>query len=105
MKFDITKKVDLSYIDGWKECYLEFAMPSYGDIKDFTKKGEDSEMVDKGIQKLEDLFRGGKGMSEGKQVDITKEDIKDLPMDIITKSIQAISGEVDPKPQGNSTTA
>lgn len=107
MKFDIQKRVDLSYLgDEWKECYLEFAMPSYHDIKEFAEKGKDNaEIVEKGLERLTELFKGGFAISDGKKVEVKRENINDLPMEVVTKSLQAISGQVDPKESGNSTTA
>ena len=107
MKFDITKRVELSYLgDEWKECYLEFIMPSYHDIKEFAEKGKDNtETVEKGLEKLTGLFKSGYAVSDGKKVEVKKEDIKDLPMEVVTKSLETISGQVDPKESGNSTSA
>lgn len=101
MKFDITKRLDLSYIDGWDGCYLEFAVPSYNDIKDIPE----TESPEKGFERMESLFRAGKGMSDGKQVEIGKDDLKDLPINIMNKAMSLIAGELDPKGNGNSTTA
>jgi hypothetical protein len=102
MKFDITKKLDLSYIDGWEGCYLEFAMPSYKDVKGFADNPED---IEKGLETISELFRAGKGISRGKTVDIAKSDIKELPLEIINKAMALIAGQVDPKENGNSMTA
>jgi len=98
MKFDITKKIDLSYLgDEWKECYLEFDLPSYGDLKEMTTEGTDAEKVEKGLETIVGLFKGGYAISGGKKVEVTKEDLKDIPIEILTKCFKVISGEVDPK--------
>ena len=98
-KFDITKKVSLDYLgDQWKECYLEFNLPSYGDLKNLTNsKATDQEKVESGLETIVGLFRCGKAISEGKEVDVTKEDLKDMPIEVLTKCFKAISGELDPK--------
>lgn len=98
-KFNITKKVSLEeFGEEWKDCFLEFYLPSYREIKEFTnEETPDNKKLEKGIESLERLFKQGKGISEEGMVDIVKEDIKDLPVQIITKSFQAISGQLDPK--------
>ena len=99
MKFDITKRISLAeYGDAWKECYLEFAIPSYADIKGIQATSEDNQekAVELGIERMGGLFRSGKAVSEGQVVDVKKEDIKDLPLEILTKCFQAISGEPSP---------
>jgi hypothetical protein len=99
MKFDITKKVDLSYIGSdWEGCYIEFSLPSYGDLKGYANdQGTDEEKLEKGLKQVSDLFRKGSAMSEGKQVELKKEDLVDMPLEILTKCFQAISGQIDPK--------
>ena len=95
MKFDITKKVSLvEYGELWKDCYLEFSVPSYADIKGIKQDGDTDKAVEMGIERLENLFRSGKAISEGKEVEVKKEDIKDLPLEILTKCFKAISGDV-----------
>jgi len=101
MKFDITKKVDLAYIgDNWKECYIEFSLPSYGDLKLYTKdeeKATDEEKLEKGLNQISNLFKAGYAISGGEKIELKKEDLVDLPIEILTKCFQAISGQIDPK--------
>jgi len=106
VKFDITKRLDLGFIgEEWKDCYIDFSLPSYADIKDFANTdGNEGEAVEKGLDKLVELFKKGKGIADGKTVDILAKDIKDMPMEIINKALKLISGEIDPKENGNSTT-
>ena len=99
MKWDITKKIDLSDLgENWKDCYLEFNLPSYGDLKDITNtEVTDAEKVEKGLETIVGLFKSGFAVSEGKRTEVKKEDLKDIPIEILTKCFKAISGEVDPK--------
>ena len=99
MRFDITKKVDLAYLgDEWKECYLEFNSPSYGDLRGLIDEGKtDAEKVESGLETITGLFRSGFAVSDGKKVEVKKEDLKDIPVEILTKCSEAISGEIDPK--------
>lgn len=96
MKVDVTKKVKFDY-EGWEECYMEFNLPSYGDIKNMVDDVPDEQKVEKGLDVIVGLFRQGKVLSDGKLVDITKDDIKDLPIEMVVKCFQAVSGEIDPK--------
>ena len=97
MKFDISKKVPLEY-EGWEDCYLTFSLPSYGDLKGLTDdKATDPEKVEKGLETIVGLFKEGYAMSEGKRVEVKKEDLKDMPIEILTNCFKAISGEVSPK--------
>ena len=99
MKIDITKKVDLSYLgDAWKECFLEFRLPSYADIKDFSVETTDNkEAMTKAMTTIKELFVAGKAISEGKVIEVTKDDLDDFPVEIIAKCVQVITGQVDPK--------
>lgn len=101
MNIDITKKVELSYIgEAWKECYLEFRMPSYSDLKDFPTKvdeGEEKAAIEAGIKRIKELFVSGKAVSGGEKVDVKSDDLADFPIEIITKCFKLISGEPDPK--------
>ena len=99
-KFSITKRVDLSYIgDDWKDCYIDMAMPSYAEAKvDAKIEGTDEEKGEKAIEKLGTLFRKGFAINEeGKKIEITKEDLFNFPIEVLTKCIQAITGQIDPK--------
>ena len=98
MKLDITRKVPLEY-EGWTDCYLEFGLPTYGDLKKISdNKGlTDEQKIDKGIETITGLFRGGFAMSGGERVEVKKEDLKDFPVEILTQAFRAISGEVPPK--------
>ncbi len=96
-KFEITKKIPLEY-EGWKDCYLEFSLPSFGDLKDITKGDiKDSEKAKKALETIEKLFKSGFGMSEGKRIEVKKEDLKDIPVKVLTDCFRAISGEISPK--------
>ncbi len=130
MKFDIKKKVPFE-IEGWEDCYLEFSLPSYGDLKNLTEslitkeetdlkekiatatseeernklqveldaytERTNNEKIEKGIAKIVELFVDGYAMSNGERVQVKKEDLKDLPITILTDCFKAISGEVSPK--------
>lgn len=96
-KFDITKRIPLEY-EGWEDCYLEFSLPAYGDLKSLTdEKATDTEKVEKALETLVGLFRGGFALSNKQRVEVKADDLKELPIEVLTKCFKAISGEVDPK--------
>jgi len=99
MKLDVIKKVSLEYLgENWKESYLEFRLPSYSDLKNLIDdKATDQEKVEKGLETIIGLFKGGKAISEGKEVEVKSEDIRDFPIEVITRCFKAISGDIDPK--------
>lgn len=98
-RFDFKKRVDLSYVgEDWKDCYIEFSLPSYGDLKGFTKdEGSDAEKLEKGLEQVQSLFRSGYAISNNEKIELKKEDLVDMPIEILTKCFQAISGQLDPK--------
>lgn len=100
MKIDITKKVDLSYLgEAWKECYLEFRMPSFKDIQNLPTDtdGDTKETLEKGFSTIKGLFVGGKAISGGEVVEVKPDDLTDFPLEVINKCFKVITGEPDPK--------
>lgn len=96
MKFDITKKIPLEY-DGWENCYLEFSLPSFGDLKDFVKEGKtDAESAEKGLEVIKKIFKSGFAMSKGKRVEVQKDDLDNMPIEVLIKCFKEISGELPP---------
>lgn len=97
MKFDITKKIVLDY-EGWEGCYIEFYLPTFNDVKKISGDDiPDNEKVQAGINALKGMFKGGVVISEGKKTDLKKEDLDDLPVELLTKCLKEITGQVDPK--------
>lgn len=102
MKIKIEKKIDLSYLgEGWDGCFITFIAPSYGQIKPilkFADQKDNSKAVEEGITFLESVFIAGlvATTDEGKK-EIKKEDLKDLPLEIINKCFEMIGGTPNPK--------
>jgi hypothetical protein len=94
MKFDIKVKLNLDFLgDGWDQCYINYSPITIGDAKKFRSLSpDDPESLDKGIALLKDLFLDGKGLSGGKLVDFQAEDIEQLPLTVINKSIELMVG-------------
>lgn len=90
MKFDVKLKLSLDFLgEGWGECFLAFSPITVKQAKDFREIDVNDPLVaDKGLEIMQEQFLGGKGLSEGKIVDIKKEDIEDLPISVVTKAIE-----------------
>lgn len=111
MKLDIKAKVDLShYGELWKDCYLEFKILPYPEVKKILAKKKDNltdeegtRILDEGFSQLEELFVDGYVISEGQKVQVKKDDIKDFPLGLLLQCYQKVQGEPDPKLLSGST--
>lgn len=98
-KFNITKKVDLSFVgDKWQGCYLEFSAITFGEARKYVNtnfKENTDKALDMVIQLLEDKFVGGEavGMNNEKVV-VDKEDLKDFPAEVIIKVVNVLVGDI-----------
>lgn len=100
VKVKLVKRVDLSdFGEDWKECYVEIVAPTYKDVKKITELGTDDQekAINGGISVLKELFIKGTVNTEKGKTDITKDDIEDLPLEILTKCFKEMSGQPDPK--------
>jgi len=90
----VTKKISLSYIgEDWKDCYLEFKIPTVRQVQDAVKNKENEEYA---FTLMADLFMGGMGMDDqNKKVEIKKDDILDLPITLINRAFKELT-ELDP---------
>jgi len=100
-KFKVIKEIKLDFLGSdWKDCYVKFVAPNFVDIEEMTKKvdiEDKSKGVKNAIEWLKSIFIDGKGIDmDGKLVEITKDDLADLPVEIITKVFVSLKGEVDP---------
>jgi len=99
-KFVVKKRVDLGFLgDDWKECYLEFNTPSYGEVKEFiplANEKDQTRAVQAGLELLQKLYLGGKGFDGSAVVDVKKEELEELPVEVLTKSFQVIVGTPPP---------
>ena len=99
MKFQVRKKIELNFLgEGWEETFITLNAPSYGEIREFSKKSKvkegeqpDENVVDEGITLLKSLFIEGKAFDGKALVDFTKEDIPELPIEAINKIFIALT--------------
>lgn len=81
----------------WKDCFFEFNVPSYSQVKNFQDIKADNEAVNKMVSFLQELFLAGKAFNGTETVDIKAEDLVELPILILMKCFDALAGSFDPK--------
>ncbi len=113
-KFEVTKRMSLDFLGTqWKKekCYLEFNELTIKDLTgDFSKMGgvdpEDQASVIAGLESsntlIKDRFVRGLGISGGKAVKITKDDIEKLPAKVLMRAIAFLSQELAPEEEKQS---
>lgn len=111
MSFVVRKKIELSFLgDGWQEAYVVFTPFTFADNATLLKlrtaisgqgQIEEAEEASKRIMDLlKEKFIEGKGFNGKELVAITKENLKDLPMEIIGKLLTALQGATALPPNG-----
>lgn len=111
MGFIVKRKLDLSFLgDDWHDCYIEFRAPSYKEVKEIAKiesktidgqtppdTGSDADIV---VNTLKDHIIAGKGYdpdAENGKTDIDQSNFENLPPQVISKSVELLLGDPDPK--------
>lgn len=99
-KFKLIKKVDLSsFGDDWKECVLSFTAPTFKDIKKISGldvEKDSGEATEKAFDILKELFIEGTAFDGKEKVSVTKDDIDELPIEILIMCFKEISGTPNP---------
>lgn len=112
-RFVVRKKLSLDFFgDDWAECYINFTPVTYREANELTAlKDVDAtnltdeqreQLAGQTLDMLKDHFVDGKGYTEDGIVDLTAEDIEDLPVEIIAKAIVVLRGNIDPNLAGAS---
>ncbi len=100
-KFKVVKKLPLDFLgEDWKEAYINFQVLTIADIKNkfpnlIKIDQNDPKSILNGmdliIEILETNFVSGKGFDGTKLIDLKKEDIKELPNDLIKRGLDFLS--------------
>lgn len=100
--FVIKKRIPLDFLgEGWKEAYVEFSPFSFVDndkIIAMRKFGLDQngdnakEASDQLLEVVKEKFIEGKGWNGEKLINITKENLAELPIEVIVKVLQELQG-------------
>jgi len=105
MKFKVKKRYSLAQLgEGWEECYLDFSPFTMREInEDFTSFAsldkDDPKSVTVASNKMTELLKnkyvGGTGLdATGKVVDIKRDDLLDLPAEVISGVISFLSSNL-----------
>lgn len=113
--FVVKKKIELAFLgEGWEEAYITFSPFSFADNEQLLKlrsnvnvdnpeatPQEGAEKASKNmIALLQEKFVEGKGYDGTGLVDITKENLQDLPMEIINEALNVLQGKKTLVPKG-----
>lgn len=98
--FDIFKTFKLDFLEGWGDgCYIKFRPPAAREAKDIAifsfNKDNPQEMKDaweRALKVLKEKFVEGKGLKDGAIVDITADELEELPIDVIDKCFGFLLG-------------
>ena len=96
-KFLLKRIVNLEKF-GWNDCTIELQAATYNEIVEWQKKygnikNDDTNAQTEVFDIVKDKFISGTALDDtGKKVDITKEDIGDLPLDIMLECIASFRG-------------
>lgn len=105
MQFVVKKRIELNFLgEGWEEAYAVFTPFTFNDnaallkLRNLTAGAStDPEEATKATNEIMTLLRGkfieGKGYDGKGLANITKENLADLPMEIITRILQALQGQ------------
>lgn len=98
-KFVVVKNVDLSFLgEEWNGCFLKVSGLTLGEVEKLSEMGEDNTKAGRYMVSLvSDKFLEGKGFDGGKIVDIKKEDVKDLPLEVVSAIFEKLTADVSKK--------
>jgi hypothetical protein len=103
MSFKVTKKLDLSDLgEGWQGAYLDLQGLSFREIRELTSLSKPDSTTDDNFEAIEKLiqshFISGKAWDGSNLVDVTKDNVLDLPLDVVAnKAVKLLAGTSDPK--------
>ena len=98
-KFTLTKKIQIGEAlgEGHDKDYITVQQLTYKDAMTVRKLSEnEEESADKVLNVIKEKFVDGKVTDEasGNQVDITKDDLEDLPVSVFVHCVQSLAGGV-----------
>lgn len=112
MQFVVKKKIDLSFLgEGWESAFITFTPFTFKDndaIVSLRTKSTAENMTQEEIKKASDdlidllksKFVEGQGFNGEKLVPITKDNLADLPMELITTCLVTLQGQSGIPPKG-----
>jgi hypothetical protein len=100
-RFTAANRVSLSFVGtGWENAYVDVSIPSYGAIRQLasTSAETDTERADAMLTLVQDQFVSGKAPVGEVMVDLTAEDIADLPVTAFERIVQVVTAKVPADP-------
>lgn len=105
MALKIIKRISLEFLgEGYKDSYLDFnsiPLKEYGELhartKEIEKKNDDNASFDFIVDQVTSRFVGGKIKQGEEMVDVTKDNLEDLPGEVILKCLNNLVGDLSPK--------
>lgn len=99
MAFVLKKSIDLgSVAPEWQGCSLSFNSPTYAQIKKLQKDDpSEDEQIELSLQLIEELFIDGTAFDGSAVVPVTKANLQELPLSVLTLCFSELAGQLNPK--------
>lgn len=110
MAFVVKRKFDLSYLgEGWEQAYINYSPATYSQATELMKvsglqakilNGDIASMKEAGdstMTLIKNALLDGMGFDGGKLVPITKENVGDLPAEVLGEFVRLVTGQIDAK--------
>ena len=108
MAFVVKKQLSLDFLGTeWHAAYINFTLPSLKESLDQSTPTEaeieenPKKFTTEMIGFLESHFIDGKGWNGNELVDLTKDDIQELPSAVFAKGVELLSGAPSPNSSGD----
>lgn len=103
MAFPVEKKVDLAFLGTqWAGAELTFSALTFKETRELA--GQNLDNPDKVAENMSfvtkflgDHFLQGKAWNGTQLVDIKATELEDLPVEVVNKAVEALTGQVSPK--------
>ena len=93
--FDVFKILKLDFLgEDWKDCYLKFHYLTIAEAEIWSKSDSSSK---KNLELLSDKFIEGKAIRDGQTIEVSKENIGELPVEVLLKCITLLTTLEDDK--------
>lgn len=109
--FVVKKRISLDFLgEGWKEAYLEMSPFTFADNEKIIKiqrlssqqsimsADEAKNATNEIISLIADKFISGKGYDGTELIPITRENIQDLPIEVIVHALKELQGRLNIPP-------
>ncbi|QNK82600.1 hypothetical protein [Nakamurella sp. PAMC28650] len=100
-KFIVRKHVSLDFLgEDWKEAFIDYNAFDSNDLLQISEISTDESDKTSSFRRMLELlkanFLDGKGVGVDGLVDLTQDDLSQLPIEIVNRSIEALNGSVSP---------